>query len=101
MTELPDSTTGRDWAAVIRAKLAHTQPRHAPEEWIVPGLSARDSCTYRRSLPVSPIPAAVLIPLIERPGLTVLLTQRATQLRTHGGQVSFPGGRIEAGDGTP
>jgi 8-oxo-dGTP pyrophosphatase MutT (NUDIX family) len=31
----------------------------------------------------------------------VLFTQRATQLRNHAGQISFPGGRIEAGDGSP
>jgi 8-oxo-dGTP pyrophosphatase MutT (NUDIX family) len=31
-------------------------------------------------------------------GLTVLFTQRTTQLRSHSGQVSFPGGRAEPGD---
>jgi 8-oxo-dGTP pyrophosphatase MutT (NUDIX family) len=93
---------GRDWAAVIRAKLAGSEPRHEVRDWIVPGMiSAPDGATYRRSLPPTPIPAAVLIPLIERERLAVLLTQRATQLRTHAGQVSFPGGRIEAQDSTP
>jgi 8-oxo-dGTP pyrophosphatase MutT (NUDIX family) len=44
-------------------------------------------------------PAAVLVPLIEREsGLTVLLTQRASHLKNHAGQVSFPGGRIERSD---
>lgn len=44
-------------------------------------------------------PAGVLIPVIERPaGLTVLLTERAAHLKHHGGQVSFPGGRMEASD---
>ena len=43
--------------------------------------------------------AAVLIPLISHPrGLTVLFTQRTTHLRSHSGQVSFPGGRAEPGD---
>ncbi len=43
--------------------------------------------------------AAVLAPLIERPqGLSVLFTQRADQLRRHAGQISFPGGRCEAGE---
>jgi 8-oxo-dGTP pyrophosphatase MutT (NUDIX family) len=97
-----DSTAARDWGAVIRARLAGSQPRHERQDWIVPGMiSAPDDATYRRSLPPSPVPAAVLIPLIERERLTVLLTQRASELRTHGGQVSFPGGRIEADDGTP
>jgi 8-oxo-dGTP pyrophosphatase MutT (NUDIX family) len=97
-----DGTGVRDWAAVIRAKLAGSEPRHQRQDWIVPGMiSAPDDATYRRSLPPSPAPAAVLIPLIEGERLTVLLTQRASELRTHGGQVSFPGGRIEAHDGTP
>jgi len=44
-------------------------------------------------------PAAVLVPLIEHPGgITVLLTQRTAHLSAHAGQVSFPGGRIEAED---
>jgi 8-oxo-dGTP pyrophosphatase MutT (NUDIX family) len=47
-------------------------------------------------------PAAVLMPLIDHPdGMTVLLTQRTAHLSAHAGQISFPGGRFEAGDGTP
>jgi 8-oxo-dGTP pyrophosphatase MutT (NUDIX family) len=44
-------------------------------------------------------PAAVLIPVIAHPGeLTVLFTQRTAHLKSHAGQVSFPGGRAEPGD---
>lgn len=47
-------------------------------------------------------PAAVLIPLIAREeGTTVLLTQRSSSLRSHSGQVAFPGGRIDGPDETP
>jgi len=43
--------------------------------------------------------AAVLIPVIAHPqGLTVVFTQRTPHLRSHSGQVSFPGGRAEPGD---
>jgi 8-oxo-dGTP pyrophosphatase MutT (NUDIX family) len=43
--------------------------------------------------------AGVLVPVMERPdGLSVLLTQRAADLKHHAGQVSFPGGRMEAHD---
>ncbi len=43
--------------------------------------------------------ASVLVPLVQRPeGLQVLLTQRSDLLRDHAGQISFPGGRFEAGD---
>jgi 8-oxo-dGTP pyrophosphatase MutT (NUDIX family) len=91
----------RDWAAIIRARLAGTQPRHAIEEWRVPGLSAAESQAHRGYFPASPLPAAVLVPLVERPALTVLLTQRASQLRNHAGQIAFPGGRIELADSGP
>lgn len=47
-------------------------------------------------------PAAVLVPVIERPdALTVLLTQRTDHLHHHPGQISFPGGRVEHGDTDP
>src|SRR5690625_4546509 len=43
--------------------------------------------------------AAVFVPLVQRPsGLHVVLTRRADHLYDHAGQVSFPGGRIEATD---
>lgn len=47
-------------------------------------------------------PAAVLVPLVERPsGLTVLLTERSAELPSHAGQVAFPGGRIDDTDHGP
>jgi 8-oxo-dGTP pyrophosphatase MutT (NUDIX family) len=42
--------------------------------------------------------AAVLVPIIAHPTLTVLFTKRTAQLKAHSGQVSFPGGRAEPGD---
>jgi 8-oxo-dGTP pyrophosphatase MutT (NUDIX family) len=46
-------------------------------------------------------PAAVLIPVVDHPKPTVLLTQRAAHLNDHAGQISFPGGKIDATDATP
>ena len=47
-------------------------------------------------------PAAVLVPLVERPdGHTVLLTRRTDHLHDHPGQVSFPGGRLDDDDAGP
>ena len=44
-------------------------------------------------------PSAVLVPIMRREReLTVLLTRRADHLRSHQGQVSFPGGRSEPDD---
>ena len=49
-----------------------------------------------------PKPAAVLVPIIERAhGLSVLLTQRHKNLNSHGGQISFPGGKVDASDPSP
>lgn len=44
-------------------------------------------------------PSAVLVPLYEERGeLQVVLTRRSWHLRTHRGEVSFPGGRAEPGE---
>lgn len=46
-----------------------------------------------------PVEAAVLIGLVQRAGgLSVLYTQRSPDLRSHSGQVAFPGGKIDADD---
>jgi 8-oxo-dGTP pyrophosphatase MutT (NUDIX family) len=46
-------------------------------------------------------PAAVLIPVVDHPQPTVLLTQRSPHLNNHAGQISFPGGKIDATDASP
>lgn len=46
-------------------------------------------------------PAAVLVPVVDRPAPTVILTVRPETMRAHPGQISFPGGRIDPGDGGP
>jgi 8-oxo-dGTP pyrophosphatase MutT (NUDIX family) len=52
-----------------------------------------------RALDVPIRPAAVLLPLLARGAeLNVLLTRRTAHLYDHAGQISFPGGRVEAAD---
>jgi 8-oxo-dGTP pyrophosphatase MutT (NUDIX family) len=49
--------------------------------------------------PLEVRPAAVLVGLVERKeGLSVLLTRRSDTLRSHTGQVAFPGGRMDPGE---
>lgn len=49
-----------------------------------------------------PMEAAVLVGIVVRGRIPrVLLTRRTDALRQHAGQVSFPGGRAEAGDDGP
>jgi 8-oxo-dGTP pyrophosphatase MutT (NUDIX family) len=84
--------------ARITARLRGTAPPQDPESAaraaLPPGVAA--------AFPDRLIPAAVLVPLVERPaGLTVLLTRRTDHLRDHPGQISFPGGRVAADDLSP
>jgi 8-oxo-dGTP pyrophosphatase MutT (NUDIX family) len=44
------------------------------------------------------IPAAVLIAVTDRPDPGVILTVRREHLRTHAGQIAFPGGRLDEGE---
>ena len=43
-------------------------------------------------------PAAVLVAITDRPDPGLILTTRREHLRTHAGQVAFPGGRIDPGE---
>ena len=46
--------------------------------------------------------AAVLIPVVDRGDeASVILTKRTEKLRSHSGQIAFPGGRLDATDPTP
>ena len=90
----PDS-----WRSRILRRFAGTQPLHEIADWRVLGLDTERSKRLQRHVPENPVPAAVLVPLIDRPeGLTILLTQRASQLAKHAAQISFPGGRLEPTD---
>ena len=67
-------------------------------QWLA-GATDELAAQVRAQMPPANVPAAVLVPLVERhTGLTVLLTQRAETLKDHAGQISFPGGRIEPDD---
>jgi 8-oxo-dGTP pyrophosphatase MutT (NUDIX family) len=83
----PDRLTAE--AIVQRfAQAADWQPEHAG-----------DGRTFVQRAPAA---AAVLVPLVQRPGgLHVLLTRRTDHLRDHAGQISFPGGRSEPSDDGP
>ena len=70
----------------------------------VPALAEGRASWGARSVQVDPTarrrPAAVLVLLAEGPaGPELLLTERAAGLRKHSGQVAFPGGGADPGDG--
>ena len=94
-----DSAAPDSWRSRILRRFAGTQPLHEIADWRVLGLDTERSKRLQRHVPENPVPAAVLVPLIDRPeGLTILLTQRASQLAKHAAQISFPGGRLEPTD---
>jgi len=83
----------------ILRRFAGTQPRHELTDWRVLGIDAERSARLVRHFPKDPVPAAVLVPLVDRPdGMTVLLKQRASQLARHAAQIAFPGGRVDDTD---
>jgi 8-oxo-dGTP pyrophosphatase MutT (NUDIX family) len=96
----PHRLTAADLRELLRSRLAGRDP-HAGELRFgpfPPALSER----LRHLMPSPLRPAAVLIPLVDRGDeLNVLLTYRSADLEHHAGQISFPGGRLEAGDADP
>ncbi|MGH8135352.1 MAG: NUDIX hydrolase [Steroidobacteraceae bacterium] len=81
----------------LRSRL--TGCRYAETDLRVGAISRSSMERMRALLPLQQIRAAVLIPLIDRGAeLMVLLTHRASDLKHHPGQISFPGGRLEPGD---
>src|SRR5256886_14782195 len=86
-----------------RARLRFEGPRGLIAPNIIP--RSGDQGTDRmleiiaREQPVRP--AAGLIPVGDHPQPTVLLTQRSAHLNDHAGQISFPGGKIDAIDASP
>lgn len=99
----PEGETRDDLAARLRAAVAKPLP-----SWreVYEGFSPRDLETgERRSRRPEPGEdarrAAVLVPILPAPeGARILYTVRTDALRDHAGQVSFPGGSREPGDGS-
>ena len=70
----------------LRAALSEP-PAQAPLEGDFPELRAQ-----------ADVPAAVLVAITDRPKPGIILTVRREHMRTHAGQVAFPGGRVDAGE---
>ena len=83
----------------IRRSLSGSRAPRDPTQAVMPHESEKWPAKFLEMASGNLKAAGVLIPIIDRPGgLTVLLTQRSTELRLHAGQVSFPGGRMESTD---
>jgi len=69
-----------------------------PRPWRARIESRLDRAPYELELGQTLKPAAILLPIIERDEPSILLTKRSDDMPTHAGQISFPGGRVHAGD---
>lgn len=93
--ELPVDRVDSHLPSVLAAEL---QPDRIAMRFREPRVWTPEIAVERRINGRAPAHAAVLLPLVQRDELTVLLTRRTDHLRDHAGQVSFPGGRVEAED---
>ncbi|MEA2990928.1 MAG: hypothetical protein QOG83_3639 [Alphaproteobacteria bacterium] len=96
-------SVGRDFFERARARLTLDVPPalgdHAVEA--VRGDLDLDPALWLQAGVSATRPAAVLVPVVDRPEPAVLLTLRTADLPSHPGQIAFPGGKIEAGDASP
>lgn len=84
---------------LIRTRLSERRTVADGDDWRLGAVPSDQRVALRRYFPPAPVLAAVLVPIVDRgDALTVLLTERASDLRQHAGQISFPGGRVEPGD---
>ncbi|WP_424599962.1 CoA pyrophosphatase [Bradyrhizobium sp.] len=99
----PAAISSAEFFDRARARLRFDVPAGLSDPSLIP--ASGDQGTDRmleilaREQPIRP--AAVLVAVVEHPQPTVLLTQRAAHLNDHAGQISFPGGKIDATDTSP
>jgi 8-oxo-dGTP pyrophosphatase MutT (NUDIX family) len=97
------SVLGQDFFDRARERLTLEVPPSLNDPNVTPARGDHDADPVMQAIAsVRPIrPAAVLIPIVDRPEPTVLLTERTTELSSHAGQIAFPGGKIDPGDESP
>jgi 8-oxo-dGTP pyrophosphatase MutT (NUDIX family) len=99
----PAAITSAEFFDRARARLRFDVPPGLVDPNIIPRSGDRGNDRMleivARERPVRP--AAVLIPVVDHPQPTVLLTQRSAHLNDHAGQIAFPGGKIDATDASP
>jgi 8-oxo-dGTP pyrophosphatase MutT (NUDIX family) len=97
------SVIGQDFFERAQQRLRLDPPVGLNDPNVMPKRGDHDADPVMRAIAaVRPIrPAAVLVPIVDRPEPTVLLTQRTTELSNHAGQIAFPGGKIDPGDASP
>ena len=103
MEQASAELSAEEFFARAGARLTLDVPPGLTDPSITPKRGDHDADPVMKKIAaVRPIrPAAVLVPIVDHPEPTVLLTQRAQHLPDHPGQVSFPGGKIDKTDKSP
>ena len=101
--ETMETLSSTEFFARARARLTLDVPAALTDASLTPKRGDHDADPVMQKIAeVRPIrPAAVLVPVVDHPEPTVLLTQRSAHLPDHAGQVSFPGGKIDKSDTDP
>jgi 8-oxo-dGTP pyrophosphatase MutT (NUDIX family) len=94
---------GREFFERARARLSREVPLALTDHAAtgVRGDLDLDPAMWQKAGVQATKPAAVLIPVVERPQPGVLLTLRTPDLSSHSGQIAFPGGKIDPTDASP
>ena len=95
--------TGREFMARARQRLTLDVPAALDDltATAVRGDLDLDDELWKKAGVQATRPAAVLVPIVERAEPMVLLTLRTPELKSHSGQIAFPGGKIDAADASP
>jgi len=95
---------GRDFFDKARARLSLDVPAALHDHSItdvIRGDLDLDPAVWEQAGVTATRAAAVLVPIVDHPEPSVLLTTRTAHLPSHANQVAFPGGKIDAGDASP
>ena len=99
----PAALSSAEFFARARERLQFEIPAGLTDPSLIPASGDQGTdqmlAILAREQPIRP--AAVLIPVVDHSQPTVLLTQRSAHLNEHAGQISFPGGKIDAADASP
>jgi 8-oxo-dGTP pyrophosphatase MutT (NUDIX family) len=94
---------GHEFFDLARARLTLDVPAALTD----PSVPARrgdldlDPATWEKAGVTANRPAAVLVPVVDRPEPSVILTLRTSHLPSHADQIAFPGGKIDPVDNGP
>ena len=95
---------GRDFFDKVRARLTLDVPPALHDLTLTDfprGDLDRNPAAWEQAGVKATRAAAVLVPVVDHAEPGVLLTMRTSDLPNHGGQIAFPGGKIDPGDSTP